>query len=79
MIRKRVKIALNNDMTFIVDKNEDSTLTKYIVMGTGDDLDLNDVVGEKTTYSQKDFTEEVNTQFGEEFTNYVLAFLNTST
>lgn len=76
-MKKRVKITLNNDTTFIVEKNENSTLTKYIVMGTGKDIDLNNIIGEKTTYySKKDFIEEVNKQFDETFTNYVLTFLN---
>lgn len=46
---ERIKIELNNDMTFVVENDEkDGTITKYIAMGTGEDIDYNDCIMKET-------------------------------
>lgn len=56
---ERIKIELNNDMTFVVESDGKDTITKYIAMGTGEDIDYNDFIM-KETLSYDSFMTRLN-------------------
>lgn len=43
----RIVITLNNDMTQVIEQDTSGNIITYTVMGTGDDINFNDVVTEK--------------------------------
>lgn len=51
--KERFYIPMNNDMTRVMEKNDEGQIVCYTVMGTGDDIDLSNIVGEKSIIDEE--------------------------